>query len=152
MSNVIFILLAAGIIFLALYHKPVNHTKADLKKWFNSRLQEIAKNLDTDINKDKDGEYPHAGVQTFEKRGMITYVLLDKNHSRFEISDKNALTRQDLLETAGYRKLEKKVQQLNLKLRLEENIVDGDGVDSFNSLDEYVDDIPRYYSVTISGW
>ena len=30
--------------------------------------------------------------------------------------------------------------------------VEGDGVDTFDSLDEYIDDIPRYYTVTISGW
>jgi len=152
MSTVIFILLAAGIVFLALFHKPVNHSEADLKKWFSSRLEQIAVNLEKDINRDKNGEYPHAGAQTFEKRGKITYVLLDKNHSRFEISDKNSLGTQDILDTAGYRNLEAKVHQLNLTIQLEENMVEGDGVESFNELDEYTDDFPRYYTVTISGW
>lgn len=152
MSTALFVLLAAGIIFLAFYHKPVNHTDAELKKWFSGRLQKIAENLDADIDKDNKGEYPHAGAQTFNKHGKITYVLLDKNHARFDISDKNSLSRRDILETAGYRLLENKVHQLNLELRLEENDVDGDGVDSFNSLDEYIDDIQRYYTVTISGW
>ena len=152
MSTVIFILLAAGIVYLALFHKPVNHSEADLKKWFSSRLEQITENLEKDINKDKNGEYPHAGVQTFEKRGKITYVLLDKNHSRFDVSDKNKLTTQDIIDTAGYRKLVAKVEQLSLAILLEENMVEGDGVESFNELDEYTYDFPRYYTVTISGW
>jgi hypothetical protein len=152
MSTVIFILIAAGIIFLALFHKPVKHTETDLQKWFSSRLEQIEKNLEADIDKDKKGEYPHDGIQSFEKRGMITYVLPDKNHSRFDISDKNALARQDIVETAGYRKLQKKVQQLDLQIHLEEHQVDGDGVESFIAVDEYISDFPRYYTVTISGW
>ena len=81
-----------------LYHKPVNHTETELKNWFDSHLRQIAMKLETDIAKDKKGEYPHAGRQTFEKRGKITYVLLDKNHSRFDISDKNMLTTQDIMD------------------------------------------------------
>lgn len=152
MSTAIFLLLAAGIVLLALYHKPVNHSEADLKKWFSSRLEQIAEKLEKDIDKDKNGEYPHAGVQTFEKHGKITYTLRDKNHARFDVSDKNKLTRQDIINTAGYRKLEAKALQLNLTIQLDENMVEGDGVQTFNELDEYIDDYPRYYTVTIGGW
>lgn len=152
MSTLIFILLAAGIVYLALFHKPQHHSEADLKKWFSSKLVEIAKNIETDIEKDKSGEYPHAGKQSFDKRGAITYVLLDKHYSRFDVSDKNMLSLQNIKETDGYRSLEAKAQRLNLSILLEEKEVEGDGVESFNELDEYTDDFPRYYTVTISGW
>jgi hypothetical protein len=41
---------------------------------------------------------------------------------------------------------------MGLKIRLDETEVEGDGVQTWNELDEYVDDYPRFYTVTISGW
>lgn len=152
MSTFVIILLAAGVAYLALFHKPYHYSEADLKKWFSSKLFEIAENLEKDIKKDSAGQYPHAGLQTFDKRGQITYLLVDKQYARFEISDKNNLGTVDIIETSGYSQLQDKVNELNLSMRLEEIAVDGDGVDTFNELDEYIDDLPRYYSVTISGW
>lgn len=152
MSTLIFILLAAGIVYLALFHKPQQHSEAELKKWFSSRLSDIAAGLEADIEKDKQGEYPHAGRQSFDSRGVITYVLRDKNYARFDISDKNALGTQDIMATEGHRELEAKVRALGLSMLLAEKNVEGDGVDTFNELDEYIDDYPRYYTVTISGW
>lgn len=152
MSTFIFILLVAGIAYLALFHRPQNYSETDLKKWFSSKLLNIAANLENDIEKDTRGEYPHAGKQSFDKRGMIVYLLLDKNYSRFDVSDKNAISLPDLMATAGYKKLEEKTRNLNLSMRLEEKEVSGDGVESFNELDEYTDDFPRYYTVTIGGW
>ena len=152
MSTLVIILLVAGIAYLAIFHKPQNHSEAELKKWFGSKLSDIAAGLEQDIIKDKKGEYPHAGKQTFDSKGMITYVLRDKNYARFDVSDKNAIRSQDIMDTDGYRALETKAQELNLSVRLEEIQVEGDGVDTFNELDEYIDDFPRYYTVTISGW
>jgi Cft2 family RNA processing exonuclease len=152
MSTLVIILLVAGIAYLAIYHKPHNHSEAELKKWFNSKLSDIADNLESDIKKDKEGEYVHAGKQSFEKRGAINYILRDKNHARFEISDKNNISVKDIMATDGYHKLDAKARDLNLSIRLEEKYVEGDGVETFNELDEYIDDFPRYYTVTISGW
>jgi hypothetical protein len=152
MSTIIIVLLAAGIAWLAFFHRPPRHTEDDLKAWFSSRLAAIAQTLEQDIEKDRRGEYPHAGRQSFEKRGSITYTLPDKTGSRLEVSDKNTLGRHDIMDTTGYRQLEKKVQQLNLSMQLREIAVEGDGVESFSELDEYIEDYPRYYSVTISGW
>ena len=152
MSVFIFILLVAGIVYLAIFHKPQNHSEADLKKWFSSKLSDIADTLEGDIEKDKAGEYAHAGIQSFEKRGAINYVLRDKRYARFDVSDKNNISVKDVMDTDGYNKLEKKTRALNLSIRLEEKDVEGDGVDTFNELDEFIDDFPRYYTVTISGW
>jgi hypothetical protein len=152
MSTFIIILLVAGIAYLAIFHKPQNHSEAELKKWFSSKLSDIADNLEGDIEKDEAGEYAHAGKQSFEKRGVINYVLRDKKHARFEVSDKNNISVKDIMDTDGYNKLEKKTRELNLSIRLEEKNVEGDGVETFNELDEYIDDFPRYYTVTISGW
>jgi hypothetical protein len=146
------ILLALGIAYLALFNKPKHHSESDLKKWMSSKLAEISLSIERDIQKDKDGEYPHAGKQSFVRRGEITYLLVDKHGTRFDISDKNALNSDDIMETSGYKTLSDKAKTMNLLVRLEEKEVDGDEVDSFGELDEYIDDVPRYYTVTISGW
>jgi hypothetical protein len=152
MSTLVIILLAAGIAYLAIFHKPQNHTDAELKKWFSSKLSDIADRLEADIVKDKEGEYPHAGKQSFEKRGVITYILRDKNYARFDVSDKNDIGLREIKDTAGYSKLEAKTRDLGLSILLEEAEVEGDGVETFAELDEYIDDFPRYYTVTVSGW
>jgi len=152
MSTLVIILLAAGIAYLAIFHKPQNHTDAELKKWFSSKLSDIADRFEADIEKDKEGEYSHAGKQSFEKRGVITYTLHDKNYARFDVSDKNDISLSDIKDTAGYSKLEAKTRDLGLSILLEEREVEGDGVESFTELDEYIDDFPRYYTVTVSGW
>lgn len=152
MSTFIFILLVVGVAYLAIFHKPSHHSEAELKKWFSTKLMEIAAGLESDIEKDKAGEYPHAGKQSFGKRGSITYLLRDKNNARFDISDKNKLSSQDIIETVAYKTLQQKADSLNLVTRLDEKEVEGDGVNTFNELDEYTNDFPRYYTVTISGW
>ena len=152
MSTFVIILLVAGIAYLAIFHKPHNHSDAELKKWFSSKLSDIADNLEADIKKDKEGEYVHAGRQSFEKRGAIDYVLRDKKYARFDVSDKNNISVKDVMDTDGYNKLYEKTRELNLSILLEERDVEGDGVETFNELDEYIDDFPRYYIVTISGW
>ena len=152
MSTLVVILLAVGIVYLAIFHKPHNHTDAELKKWFSSRLSDIADRLEADIEKDREGEYPHAGKQSFEKRGAITYTLRDKNLARFDVSDKNDISLSDIKGTDGYNKLDTRVRDLGLSILLEEKEVEGDGVETFGELDEYIDDFPRYYTVTVSGW
>jgi hypothetical protein len=152
MSTFIIILIVISIASLVIFHNPEKHSISELKNWFSKELSNIADNLDEDIDKDIRGEYPHEGAQTFNKRGMITYVIHDKHKSRFDISDKSALSSQDIMETDGYVKLLAKVRKLNLSIKLEEIDVEGDGVESFHELDEYTLDYPRYYTVTISGW
>lgn len=152
MSTFIIIALLAAIAWLVFAKKPYWHSDEDLGAWFSSQLAAIADRLQDDIALDQKGEYPHEGRQTFEKRGRIVYILRNKLRARFDISDKNAISVRDIMETEGYRKLDAKVRELNLSIRLQEHQVEGDGVESFDELDEYTDDIPRYYSVTIGGW
>jgi hypothetical protein len=152
MSTFIFALLIIGFAYLVYVNRPQNFSDDDIKSWFSSKLTDIATDLEKDIASDIKGEYPHAGRQSFDRRGMIVYVLLDKNFSRFDISDKNEINSLDIVETEGYRKLDAKVRELDLSIRLEEKEVEGDDVESFDELDEYIDDFPRYYTVTIGGW
>jgi hypothetical protein len=85
-------------------------------------------------------------------KGSITYTLLDKNRSRFELSQFTELSSSDIESTRGYQQLRDKAEGLGLNIRLNEIEVEGDGVQSWNELDEYINDYPRFYTVTISGW
>lgn len=152
MSTLIIIVLICGIAYLAIFHKSKDETVPEIKQWFSGQLIKISDSLPDDIEQDKRGHYPHAGKQSFEPKGSITYIMIDKNNSRFELSRFSELTSEDIESTPGYQQLKAVVDRLGLKLSLDEVEVEGDGVSSWNELDEYVDDIPRYYSITISGW
>lgn len=152
MNTILIIILICGIAYLAIYHRPKQDTVAELKQWFSHQLITISEGLEKDIEMDKQGRFKHAGRQSFEPRGSITYMLLDKNMSRFELSQFSELGAEDIKSTQGYALLQDKVNDLGLNMGLDEIEVEGDGVETWHELDEYVYDYPRYYSITISGW
>ena len=152
MNTFLVILLICGIAYLALFHKPGHETVPELKQWFSTRLEAISEKLEQDIVQDRQGHYAHPGKQSFQPKGSITYTLLDKNLSRFELSQFSELTPQDIEATPGYAQLDSVVARLGLNMKLEEIEVEGDGVETWHELDEFVYDFPRFYTVTISGW
>lgn len=152
MSTVLLVLLICGIAYLAFFHKQDHDSVSELKHWFSSELSRIGDKLESDIEKDKQGHYPHGGKHSFQPRGSITYTLLDKNMSRFELSQFSELTLEDIRSTSGFGQLESIAKRLGFDVTLDEIEVEGDGVETWHELDEFVYDIPRYYTVTISGW
>lgn len=152
MSTFIFILVIAGIAYLFFFNKPDNISAEDVTKWFSKQLAEIHDELEKDIIKDQKGEYPHAGKQSFKPKGMITYILANKKYARFDISELNEVSMLDIMSTEGYKQLDKKVGELDLSIRLKEHHIEGDEVDDDFSLDEYIPETHRYYTVTIGGW
>ena len=152
MTTIVIIVLICGIAYLALFHRPKQETTAELKQWFSSQLVIISNGLEKDIELDKQGHYPHSGRQSFEPKGSITYTLLDKSQSRFELSQFSELTSEEIESTQGYAQLKDKAAGLGLSISLDEIELEGDGVSTWNELDEYVNDIPRFYTITISGW
>lgn len=154
MNTFLIVLLAAGFIYLIVFHKPDNPSDEDLNAWFSSRLSDISSHLEMDIEQDKKGLYPHANQQSFKSHGSIIYLLADKQGKRFDVSDKNSVSSQTIMKTAGYLQLERQIQALNLSIFIKEIKLnaDDDIADSFYQTDEYVDDHLRYFTVTISGW
>jgi len=152
LTTILIIFLIGSIAYLALFHRPKQETAAELKQWFSDQLVMISENLEKDIELDRQGHYPHYGQQSFESKGSITYTLLDKNMSRFELSQFSELTSRDIESMQAYRQLKDKVEGLGLSIRLDEIEVEGDGVEAWHELDEYVYDFQRFYSITISGW
>ena len=152
MTTILIVALISGIALIALLHKPKQDRVPELKHWFSSQLMEIGENLEKDIELDQQGHYRHPGRQSFAPRGSITYTLLDKSMSRFELSQFSELTSADIESTPGYQQLQALTDRMGLSLKLEEVEVEGDGVESWHELDEFVYDIPRYYTITIAGW
>ena len=152
MNIILIIVLIAGIAYLAFFHKSRHDTVPQLKHWFSNQLITISQELEQDIEQDKQGHYPHPGMQSLEPKGSITYTLLDKSLSRFELSQFSVLSAADIKSTPGYVQLKTVVDRLGLNIRLDEVEVEGDGVDTWHELDEYVYDIPRFYTITVSGW
>ncbi|UCB53885.1 MAG: hypothetical protein JSW45_07905 [Thiotrichales bacterium] len=152
MTTLLIVVLLCGIVYLALFNKTEQETLPELKHWFSNELARISAGLEQDIEQDRRGHYPHPGRQSFEPKGSITYTLLDKDMSRFELSQFSELTPGDIEATPGYQKLKAAADRLGLELSLEEVEVEGDGVSTWNELDEYVYDIPHFYNITVSGW
>ncbi len=152
MTAILIVVLIVGIVLIALYHKPQQDKVHELKSWFSSQLTTIGENLQRDIELDRRGHYRHPGRQSFEPRGCITYTLLDKNLSRFELSQFSDLTPADIESTPGYQHLKALTDSMGLSLKLEEVEVEGDGVETWHELDEFMYDIPRYYTITVAGW
>lgn len=152
MNTILVIGLICGIVLLAVLHRPKQDSAAELRHWFSHQLTSISENLNKDIELDKQGQYPHPGKQSFTPKGSITYILLDKNLSRFELSQFSELSAADIESTLGYEQLSDTVGRLGLSMTLDEVEVEGDGVETWHELDEYVYDFPRYYTVTISAW
>ena len=144
MNTLIVILLICGIAYLAFFHKVRDDSVPELKSWFSNQLLSISDNLENDIELDRRGHYAHPGKQSFQPRGSITYTLLDKNLSRFELSQFSELTSADIESTSGYTQLRDRARQMGLEVRLDEVEVEGDGVETWHELDEYVYDFPRF--------
>ncbi len=152
MNTILVIILICGIAYLVFFHRPGQETAAELKRWFSDQLVIISEGLEKDIALDKQGHYPHSGKQSLAPAGSITYTLSDKNSSRFELSQFSELSSGDIESTPGYQLLRNKAEGMGLSIRLDEVEVEGDGVETWNELDEYINDFPRYYTVTVSGW
>lgn len=152
MNTLLVVALLFGIAYLAFFYKSKDVSAPEILQWFSSQLSKISENLADDIELDRKGHYLHEGKQSFEPRGRITYTLLDKNLSRYELSQFTQLTMRDIESTPGYQELKATVAGMGLNLELEEVEVAGDGVETWHELDEYVYDFPRYYTVTVSGW
>ncbi len=126
--------------------------RLELLKWINHQLTQIDQQLAADIETEKKGFYPHQGKAGYASTGSIEYTLKDKHGKRLELSQHNLLTLADIKNTDGFRQLETTAGQLKLQLTLNEIVMDGDDVESEMELDEYIDDVQRYFVLRVAGW
>ena len=152
MSTLILILVLLLVAYMVFNHRPPQISVAELSTWFSVKLNEIASNAEADVSLEKQGHYRHKGMQNFAAIGKITYELVDKQYRRFDIAELNALRLEDIKSTEGYQRLQDWDDKASVQVSLDEVVTSGDGVTSWDDVDEYIDDIPRYYTVTLSGW
>jgi len=126
--------------------------RQELLKWLNHQIIAISENIEADIELEKKGFYVHQGKTDYASKGYIEYTLKEKTGARLDVSQHSLLKLNDIKNTDGYQQLAAKANHLNLLLKINEVNVDGDEVESYEELDEYIDDIPRYFVITLSGW
>ena len=126
--------------------------RQNLLKWIEFHLTQISQQIEADINKEKQGFYPHHGKTDYKSKGYIEYILQEKTGARLLVSQRSLLSLDDIKNTDAYKNLALKAEVLQLQLFIKEKNIDGDEVETYEELDEYIDDIERYFVVTISGW
>ena len=126
-------------------------------EWINHFLQSIIDRVDNDINTEKQGFYPHpenpqALNATADSLGYIQYELKDKSGGRLQLSEFSLVSCNSIKMTENFQQLKSQLADAGHQIELKEINVDGDGVETYQELDEYCDDIERYFTITISGW
>jgi hypothetical protein len=125
--------------------------------WINHSLITVIDTVADDIETEKLGFYPHPeNEQALNERadslGYVQYVIKNKSGGRLELSQFSLVSCNSIKMTENYKKLKSLVNDAGYSIELKEINIDGDGVDTYAELDEYIDDFERYFIIIVSGW
>ena len=125
--------------------------------WINHSLITITENVFDDIETEKLGFFPHPeNEQALNERadslGYIQYIIKNKAGGRLELSQFSLVSCNSIKMTENYQKLKSMVNEAGYSIELKEINIDGDGIETYEELDEYIDDYERYFTIVISGW
>lgn len=125
--------------------------------WINHFLISISESIEQDIRTEKLGFYPHPENQqalntAADSLGYLKYTINDKYGQRLELSQFSLVSCNSIKSTDNYKKLKTLVESAAYTIELKEIEVDGDGVETYDELDEFIDDYERYFVIHISGW
>ena len=125
--------------------------------WINHSLISIIEKVNDDIETEKLGFYPHPENQQAlnekaDSLGYIQYLIKDKAGGRLELSQFNLVSCNSIKMTANYQKLKSQVNEAGNVIELKEINIDGDGIETYEELDDYIDNYERYFIIVISGW
>ena len=84
--------------------------------------------------------------------GYIQYLIKDKAGGRLELSQFNLVSCNSIKMTENYQKLKSLVNEAGNVIELKEINIDGDGIETYEELDDYIDNYERYFIIVISGW
>lgn len=126
-------------------------------EWINHSLAPIIEQVADDIETEKLGFYPHPeNEQALNERadslGYIQYLIKNKLGERLELSRFSLVSCNSIKMTENYQKLKSLVNEAGYTIELKEINIDGDGIETYEELDEYIDDFERYFIILISGW
>ena len=125
--------------------------------WINHSLIPIIEKVNDDIETEKLGFYPHPENQQAlnekaDSLGYIQYLIKDKAGGRLELSQFNLVSCNSIKMTENYQKLKSLVNEAGNVIELKEINIDGDGIETYEELDDYIDNYERYFIIVISGW
>ena len=125
--------------------------------WINHSLLAVIHSVLDDIETEKLGFYPHpenkqALNPSADSLGYIQYTIKSKIGKRLELSQYSLVSCNSIKMTENYRKLKTLINDAGYNVELKEINIDGDGVETYEELDEYTDDFERYFLILVSGW
>ncbi|MDT8282299.1 MAG: hypothetical protein RQ982_05725 [Gammaproteobacteria bacterium] len=123
----------------------------------NHFLLSIIEKVDSDIETEKTGFYPHpensqALNATADSLGYIQYIINDEVGRRLQVSEFSLVACNSIKMTENFQRLKSHLNNAGYQIELKEISIDGDGVQVFKQIDEYNEDFERYFVITISGW
>lgn len=125
--------------------------------WINRFLLSIIRSVSEDIETEKRGFYPHPENQqalnpSADSLGYIRYIIKNKTGQRLELSQFSLVSCNSIKMTENYRELKSLLNDAGYNIELKEINIDGDGIETYEELDEYTDDFERYFTILVSGW
>ncbi len=134
-----------------------NEERQQTIDWINHSLLAIIQTVSEDIETEKQGFYPHPENQqalnpSADSLGYIQYTINNKTGHRLELSQFSLVSCNSIKMTENYRKLKSLLNDAGYTIELKEINIDGDGIETYEELDEYTDDFERYFMILVSGW
>ena len=126
-------------------------------EWINHSLLPLVEKVTDDIETEKLGFFPHpenlnALNERADSLGYIQYIIKNKAGGRLELSQFNLVSCNSIKMTENYQKIKSLVNDAGYTIELKEINIDGDGIETYEELDDYVDNYDRYFLIVISGW
>ena len=145
---------------LAILFKPRTDDDEERQQsldWINHFLLSIIQSVSGDIETEKMGFHPHPENQqalnpSADSLGYIKYIIKNKTGQRLELSQFSLVSCNSIKMTENYRKLKSLINDAGYYIELKEINIDGDGIETYEELDEYTDDFERYFVILVSGW
>lgn len=141
---------------LSYLFKPViddEKERQDTIAWIDQYLQTVVASLQNDIEMEQKGLYAHIeNQQNEESLGYIQYILKDKDGKRLELSQFSLVSCNSIKMTESYQQLKSFTDAQNYSIELKEINIDSNGADTYEVLDDQLDDFERYFIIIVSGW
>lgn len=121
-------------------------------------LHTIVATLQNDIAMEQQGsnvflhDQQNQQDQKPESLGYIQYLVKDEDGKRLELSQFSLVSCNSIKMTESYQLLKSFTDSHNYTIELKEINIDANGNDTFETLDDQLDDFERYFVITISGW
>lgn len=150
-----------GVTGLSYLFEPViddEKERLETVAWIDRYLHTLVATLQNDIAMEQQGLYVCLQDQQNqqdlkpESLGYIQYLVKDEAGKRLELSQFSLVSCNSIKMTESYQLLKSFTDSHNYTIELKEINIDANGEDTFETLEDQLDDFERYFVITISGW